>query len=107
MLAPPTMPRSPKPPLPARQPPVAAEPAPEDEGGEVAAGADEPFEFGGEPVESALELPEAGDGDDGAEAAPAPLDEPAPATAKRSLARFDPLTQYINEIRRYPLLSRE
>ena len=49
MLAPPTMPRSPKPPLPARQPPVAAEPAPEDEGGEVAAGADEPLEIGGEP----------------------------------------------------------
>ena len=35
------------------------------------------------------------------------MDEPASATAKRSLARFDPLTQYINEIRRYPLLSRE
>ena len=31
----------------------------------------------------------------------------APLPSSRSLARFDPLTLYINEIRRYPLLSRE
>ncbi len=31
----------------------------------------------------------------------------APLREGRSLTRFDPLTQYMNEIRRYPLLSRE
>jgi RNA polymerase sigma-32 factor len=55
-----------------------------------------------EPAPSDLVLP--GDGDDGDDE-PAAL-EPV-AKSSRSIARVDPLTAYINDIRRYPLLSRE
>jgi RNA polymerase sigma-32 factor len=58
-------------------------------------------ELAGEPVDAAGELPESG-GDD--EDVPASR---ALAPVGRSLARADPLTQYMNEIRRYPLLTRE
>jgi RNA polymerase sigma-32 factor len=56
---------------------------------------------GGEPPEG-----DGGDGGgDGGERDDA--EEHVPATPARSLVRHDPLTAYISEIRRYPLLSRE
>jgi RNA polymerase sigma-32 factor len=71
-------------------------------------GADEPELDQQEPPEKELEgdlsldLPESGD-DEAPEREPRALT----TTGGRSLTRFDPLTQYMNEIRRYPLLSRE
>jgi RNA polymerase sigma-32 factor len=50
-----------------------------------------------------VELPPDGGDDD----EPVVLDRPVPAKSGRSLARLDPLTAYINDIRRYSLLSRE
>jgi RNA polymerase sigma-32 factor len=92
--------------------------------GEVSSQEPEAHDEPGEPEPAALEddgpapaardladLPEA----DGGEGEAPDVDEPAEPRAlapvfeagRRSLARFDPLTQYMNEIRRYPLLSRE
>jgi RNA polymerase sigma-32 factor len=51
-----------------------------------------------EPAASDLELPD----DEGEPAALEPVSK-----SSRSIARVDPLTAYINDIRRYPLLSRE
>jgi RNA polymerase sigma-32 factor len=70
-----------------------------DEPGEVLDAEPSAAELVDEDAPVDLDLPVADDGED----EHAPLAPVAP----RSLARLDPLTAYINDIRRYPLLSRE
>src|SRR5260221_13645649 len=72
---------------------------------------DEPLDVEPDPAELADEeapadvaLPPA---EDEPEPAPAPARAAALEPASRSLQRIDPLTVYINQIRRYSLLSRE
>jgi RNA polymerase sigma-32 factor len=63
-----------------------------------------------EEVPADVSLPAADDDDDGALADDTHASEalvPAEPTTGRSLARLDPLQLYIQDIRRYPLLSRE
>jgi RNA polymerase sigma-32 factor len=93
-----------------RERPPKTEAAPDesaDEGGDVEIGEPAPSELTDETA-AALELPPVDDSE-GEEAFAAPLVAPERAVvpSRRSLTRVDPLQLYINEIRRYPLLSRE
>ena len=76
--------------------------------GELSEAEPSPAELVDEDAPSDLELATSHDDDDGD--APDAIGRPEHAlapTSKRSLARLDPLTIYINDIRRYALLTRE
>ncbi len=85
--------------------PASVEESPVEQDAEGEGDGPEPVEI----VDTVVDLPDleseaAGDHEPAEDGAPtralAPVD-------RKALARFDPLTQYMNEIRRYPLLSRE
>jgi RNA polymerase sigma-32 factor len=95
---------------------VPSEEADRDEGADVAEPGDDetlaepaPEELAGEDGKTNLDVPEVDDvvADDDGDGEPLVAVDKALAPRGRSLARMDPLQLYINEIRRYPLLSRE
>jgi len=67
----------------------------------------DPAELADEDVPADLPLPVLDDDDDAAQPEAATALVPAEPVGWRSLARIDPLTLYIQDIRRYPLLTRE